>query len=155
VVKARGMDDVLLGIVLERLEKYPLAADPSAHRARVTFQQLRDLRRRQTLQRQQPHHRPGRLPPPAPQAGPQLLNLTAWAFANTQTGRILTTTSPGGRAMEATSIQPTARLMSTPRLLPHTHVGRCPGAAVPWTSLWLPPWPPPHALAAAGARVAG
>ena len=35
-------------------------------------------------------------------------------LANTQTGRILTTTSPGGRTMEATSIQPPARLMSTP-----------------------------------------
>src|SRR5205823_2014727 len=34
--------------------------------------------------------------------------------ANTQTGRILITTSLGGRTMEATSIQPPARLMSTP-----------------------------------------
>jgi hypothetical protein len=35
-------------------------------------------------------------------------------LANTQTGCILTTTSPGGKTMEATSIQPPARLMSTP-----------------------------------------
>ena len=35
-------------------------------------------------------------------------------LANTLTGRILTATSPGGWTMEATSIQPPARLMSTP-----------------------------------------
>ena len=30
--------------------------------------------------RQQHHHRPGGLPPPAPQAGLQLLDLAAWTF---------------------------------------------------------------------------
>jgi hypothetical protein len=35
-------------------------------------------------------------------------------LANTLTGRILTTTSPGGWTLEATSIQPPARLMSMP-----------------------------------------
>jgi AAA domain len=43
-------------------------------------------------------------------------------LANTLTGRILTTTSPGGWTLDATSIQPPARLMSTPCTL-RSHSG--------------------------------
>ena len=46
-------------------------------------------------------------------------------LANTLTGRILTTTSPGGWTLEATSIQPPARLMSTaPTRQPHPRWAR-------------------------------
>jgi hypothetical protein len=48
--------------------------------------------------------------------------------ANTLTGRILTTTSPGGWTLEATSIQPPARLMST---APHPAASSPIGAALP------------------------
>lgn len=44
----------------------------------------------------QHHHRPGGVPPPAPQVGLQLLDLTSWTLANTLTGRMPITTSPDG-----------------------------------------------------------
>jgi hypothetical protein len=65
------------------------------------------------VQPQQDHHRPGGLPPPAVQVAAQLLDLAAWTLGDTLTGCILITTSPAGRTMWATSIQPPARLMST------------------------------------------
>jgi hypothetical protein len=42
----------------------------------MALQQRRDLRWRYTVQRQQHHHRPGSLPPPAVQVSLQLLNFT-------------------------------------------------------------------------------
>ena len=87
----------------------PLAvepADPAAHRGRVALQQLRDLSRGQLMQRQQHHHRSCARSRSASASGP---------LANTLTGRIMITTSPGGWSLEATSIQHLARLLSTAR----------------------------------------
>jgi hypothetical protein len=66
------------------------------------------------VQRQQDHHRPGRLTPPAVQIVPQLLDLAAWTFGGHADRAHTDHDLAGGRTLSATSIQPPARLLSTP-----------------------------------------
>jgi hypothetical protein len=62
---------------------------------------------------QQHHHRPRRLPPLLTQASSQSLGFPGWAVGEHADRAHTDHDLAGGRTLEATSIQPPARLMST------------------------------------------
>src|SRR5579859_4138039 len=65
------------------------------------------------MQRQQHHHRPRRLPPPALQFSPQLLDLAAWTLGE-HADRAHTDHDLAGRMDVGGNLdRPSARLMST------------------------------------------